>query len=79
MIKIESSTEVETIMGRKAKLRKSRQQGIIKSNQKYTATEFVEEFKHMGYQIEVDLQSQPKTNRVNMAPELPQTRIEPQL
>mgnify|MGYP003519813397 FL=1 len=66
-------------MGRKAKLKKSRQQATAKSNQKYTATEFVEQFKHMGYQVKVDLQSQPKTNRVNMAPELHQTKIEPQL
>jgi hypothetical protein len=66
-------------MGRKAKLKKSRQQATTKSNQKYTATEFVEQFKHMGYQVKIDLQSQPKTNRVNMAPELPQTKIEPQL
>lgn len=66
-------------MGRKAKLKKSRQQATAKSHQKYTATEFVEQFKHMGYQVKVDLQSQPKTNRVNMAPELPQTKIEPQL
>lgn len=66
-------------MGRKAKLKKSRQQTTTKSNQKYTATEFVEQFKHMGYQVKVDLQLQPKTNPVNMAPELPQTRIEPQL
>jgi hypothetical protein len=66
-------------MGRKAKLKKSRQQATAKSNQKYTATEFVEQFKHMGYQVKADLQSQPKTNRVNIAPELPQTKIEPQL
>ncbi|NJK54609.1 MAG: hypothetical protein HC939_00895 [Pleurocapsa sp. SU_5_0] len=69
-------------MGRKAKLKKSRQQATAKSdksNQKYSATEFVEQFEHMGYQVKVDPKLQPKTNRGNIAPELPQTRIEPQL
>lgn len=66
-------------MGRKAKLKKLRQQTTAKSNQKYTATEFVEQFEHMGYQIEIDPKLQPKTNRGNIAPEIPHTKIEPQL
>jgi hypothetical protein len=66
-------------MGRKAKLKKSRQQAIAKSAQKYTETNFVEQFEHMGYQVKVDPKLQPKTNRGNIAPEIPQVRIEPQL
>lgn len=70
-------------MGRKAKLKKIRQQQATaksnKSKQKYTATDFVEQFEHMGYQAKIDPQLLPKTNRGNIAPEIPQTRIEPQL
>ena len=70
-------------MGRKAKLKKLRQQqGTAKSNksqQKYKDTEFAKQFEHMGYQVKVDPKLQPKTNRGNIAPEIPQTRIEPQL
>ncbi|HEY9770652.1 MAG TPA: hypothetical protein V6C71_19550 [Coleofasciculaceae cyanobacterium] len=68
-------------MGRKAKLKKSRQQtkDTAKSVQKYNQTEFVEQFKKMGYQIEISSQLQPKNNRGNIAPEIPQDRIEPQL
>lgn len=67
-------------MGRKAKLKKLRQQqASAKSNQKYTETEFVEQFERMGYQVKVDPKLQPKTNRGNIAPEIPQTKIEPQL
>lgn len=69
-------------MGRKAKLKKMRQQAIAKSEQpkqKYGSTEFVEQFERMGYQVKVDPKLQPKTNRGNVAPEIPQTKIEPQL
>ena len=69
-------------MGRKAKLKKLRQQGTDKSKkspQKYKETEFAKQFEHMGYQVKVDPKLQPKTNRGNIAPEIPQTRIEPQL
>ena len=67
-------------MGRKAKLKKQRQQAIIaKPKQKYTETEFVEQFEHMGYQAKIDPKKQPKTNRGNVAPEIPRSRIEPQL
>ncbi len=68
-------------MGRKAKLKKMRQQTkpTAKSAQKYTQTEFVEQFKKMGYQIEISSQLQPKNNRGNIAPEIPQDIIEPQL
>ena len=69
-------------MGRKAKLKKLRQQSSAKSNkpqQKYKETEFAKQFEHMGYQVKVDPKLQPKTNRGNIAPEIPQTKIEPQL
>ena len=69
-------------MGRKAKLKKLRQQANVKSKQpeqKYKDTEFAKQFEHMGYQVKVDPKLQPKTNRGNIAPEIPQTRIEPQL
>ncbi|MEM6611547.1 MAG: hypothetical protein AAF652_04700 [Cyanobacteria bacterium P01_C01_bin.72] len=70
-------------MGRKAKLKKLRQQqtkGTSASAQaKYQDTEFVKQFEHLGYQVQVDPKLQPKTNRGNIAPEIPQTRIEPQL
>ena len=66
-------------MGRKAKLKKQRQQNNAKPKQEYTETEFVRQFEHMGYQAKIDPKLQPKTNRGNIAPEIPQTRIEPQL
>lgn len=68
-------------MGRKAKQKKMRQQtkATAESAQKYKQTEFVEQFKKMGYQIERSSQLQPKSNRGNIAPEIPQDRIEPQL
>ena len=68
-------------MGRKAKLKKMRQQtkATAKSAQKYNQTEFVEQFEKMGYQIEISSQLQSKNNRGNIAPEIPQDRIEPQL
>ena len=70
-------------MGRKAKLKKLRQQqqtnGESNQNQKYDQTQFVEQFTKMGYQVKIDPKLQPKTNRGNIAPEIPQERIEPQL
>ena len=70
-------------MGRKAKLKKLRQQqqNNAESNQeqKYDKTQFVEQFTRMGYQAKIDPKLQPKTNRGNIAPEIPQERIEPQL
>ncbi|MEL6496737.1 MAG: hypothetical protein AAFQ41_16695 [Cyanobacteria bacterium J06623_7] len=70
-------------MGRKAKLKKLRQQQAREkspqSAPKYRDTEFAKQFEHMGYQVKVDPKLQPKTNRGNVAPEIPQERIEPQL
>jgi len=67
-------------MGRKAKLKKQRQQQTAaKPQQKYTKTEFVQQFEQMGYQAKIDPKKQPKTNRGNVAPEIPKARIEPQL
>ena len=70
-------------MGRKAKLKKLRQQQQANEgsnqNQKYDKTQFVEQFTKMGYQAQIDPKLQPKTNRGNIAPEIPQERIEPQL
>lgn len=67
-------------MGRKAKLKKIRQQeAIAPSESKYAQTEFVEQFEKMGYQLKIDPQRQPQTNRGNISPEIPQERIEPQI
>lgn len=70
-------------MGRKAKLKKKRQQqqenNVNSSKPKYDQTQFVEQFTHMGYQVQIDPKLQPKTNRGNVAPELPRNEIEPQL
>lgn len=67
-------------MGRKAKFKKQRQQQITaKPKRKYAATEFVQQFEHMGYRAKIDLKQLPKTNRGNIAPEIPRSRIEPQL
>ncbi len=70
-------------MGRKAKLKKLRQQqqasAELNKNKKYDETQFVEQFTRMGYQAKIDPKLQPKTNRGNIAPEIPQDRIEPQL
>ena len=67
-------------MGRKAKQKKIRQQQTkAQSRSKYNQTEFVEQFEKMGYQLKIDPQRQPKTNRGNVSPEIPQERIEPQL
>lgn len=67
-------------MGRKAKLKKMRQQqASAKSKGKYDETQFVEQFTKMGYQAKIDPKLQPETNRGNIAPEIPQERIEPKL
>lgn len=68
-------------MGRKAKLKKMRAQGKVekKSAKKYDSTQFVEQFERMGYQQKIDPKLQPKSNRGNISPEIPQDRIEPQL
>ena len=66
-------------MGRKAKLKKMRKQGKAKTNKQYDQTQFVEQFERMGYQAKIDPKLQPKTNRGNIAPEIPQDEIEPQL
>ena len=68
-------------MGRKAKLKKDRKQTQTSkdADKKYDRTRFVEQFSKMGYQVKIDPKLQPKTNRGNIAPEIPQDRIEPQL
>ena len=67
-------------MGRKAKLKKKRQQeATAKSDQRYDRTQFVKQFEKMGYQLKIDPKLQPKTNRGNISPEIPQDKIEPQL
>ena len=68
-------------MGKKAKLKKIRQQNQAEgqSQSKYNKTEFVKQFEKMGYQLKTDARRQPKTNRGNVSPEIPQERIEPQL
>lgn len=67
-------------MGRKAKLKKARQQkATAKPEQKYDQTQFVKQFEKLGYQLKIDPKLQPKTNRGNISPEIPQERIEPQL
>lgn len=69
-------------MGRKAKLKKARQQTKADPNvsaRTFDRTQFVEQFTRMGYQAKIDPKLQPKTNRGNIAPEIPQGRIEPQL
>ena len=68
-------------MGRKAKLKKMRQQskGETQSPQAYSDKQFVKQFEKMGYQVKVDPKLQPKTNRGNIAPEIPQKNIEPKL
>ena len=68
-------------MGRKAKLKKDRKQAQTSkdASKKYDRTQFVEQFSKMGYQVKINPKLQPKTNRGNIAPEIPQDRIEPQL
>lgn len=68
-------------MGRKAKLKKIRQQEKAdhKSAKNYDSTQFVRQFQKMGYQAKIDPKLQSKINRGNISPEIPQDRIEPQL
>ncbi|BAZ43630.1 hypothetical protein NIES4102_06310 [Chondrocystis sp. NIES-4102] len=68
-------------MGKKAKIKKERkqQQPLDKLERKYDQTQFVKQFESMGYQVQIDPKLLPKTNRGNVAPEIPQNRIEPQL
>lgn len=68
-------------MGKKAKLKKIRQQNKVKvkSSKKYDQTQFVKQFERMGYQLQIDPKLQPKTNRGNISPTIPQDQIEPQL
>lgn len=68
-------------MGKKAKLKKIRQQqqATKQSTPKYDSTQFVEQFKHMGYQVQIDPKKLPSTNRGNVSPEIPQEKIDPQL
>jgi len=68
-------------MGRKARIKKERKQKktISKSSKHYAQTDFVKQFEQMGYQVKIDPKLQPKTNRGNIAPEIPQVNIEPQL
>jgi predicted fused transcriptional regulator/phosphomethylpyrimidine kinase len=67
-------------MGRKAKIKKMRQQEEVtaNTNKKYDSTEFVQQFAKMGYQLK-SAQPQSSANRGNISPEIPQERIEPQL
>ena len=58
---------------------RSKGQAEGKSAKQYDATQFVEQFERMGYQQKIDPKLQPKTNRGNIAPEIPQEIIEPQL
>ncbi len=83
-------------MGRKAKLKKTRKQqkNTDKTNKQYDSTQFVEQFKKMGYQLPSKDQFDGTSNspnpkglssngvkgeRGNIAPEIPQDKIEPQL
>lgn len=68
-------------MGKKAKLKKMRQheKATAKSNQRYDRTQFVKQFEKMGYQLKIEPKLQPKINRGNISPEIPQDKIEPQI
>lgn len=68
-------------MGRKAKIKKIRhnQTTTTEYEQKYDQTQFVQQFKSLGYQLQIDPKLQPKTNRGNISPEIPEDKIEPQL
>jgi hypothetical protein len=68
-------------MGRKAKIKKIRlnKEASTKYEQKYDQTQFVKQFERLGYQLHIDPKLQPKTNRGNISPEIPEDRIEPQL
>lgn len=67
-------------MGKKAKLKKARQQKkTLGSNSKYDSTQFVKQFRHMGYQLENAKSSLKPEDKANSSPEIPQDKIEPQL
>ena len=68
-------------MGRKAKLKKMRQQAQAnpQTDKKYDSTQFVKQFENMGYQVNNHQQLTNPNNRGNPSPEIPQERIEPQL
>ncbi len=68
-------------MGKKAKLKKARQQQKTAGNpdKQYDSTQFVKQFKQMGYQLPSKDKFDSKSNRANIAPEIPQDKIEPQL
>ncbi|MGV2830055.1 hypothetical protein [Myxosarcina sp. GI1(2024)] len=67
-------------MGRKAKLKRQRQQQKTSgSSSKYDSTQFVKQFKTMGYQLNTNQLSQNQADRLNSSPEIPQDKIEPQL
>lgn len=67
-------------MGKKAKLKKIRQQQTtVKAEEKYLKTEFVKQFERMGYQVKANPKQQSSSDRLNIAPEIPRTKIEPQL
>jgi hypothetical protein len=68
-------------MGKKAKLKKARKQQKTtdKIQSQYTSTQFVEQFKHMGYKLPSKNKFDDQSDRSNFAPEIPQDKIEPQL
>jgi hypothetical protein len=67
-------------MGKKAKQKKARkqQQTTDKIEPKYNSTQFVEQFKHMGYKLPSKKKFDDLGYRSN-APEIPKDKIEPQL
>lgn len=68
-------------MGRKAKLKKARQQqkATGKTDKKYDSTQFAEQFNKMGYRLPSKNKFDSKSDLSNIAPEIPQDKIEPQL
>lgn len=67
-------------MGRKAKLKRERQQQKTSgSSSKYDSTQFVKQFNRMGYRLNTNQPSQNQVDRVSFSPEIPQDKIEPQL
>ena len=65
-------------MGRKAKLKKERQQKAGKTDAKYDRTQFVKQFERMGYKLKTQKLSQNHLN-AEISPEIPQDRVEPKL
>lgn len=63
-------------MGRKARLKKARQQGT-ESNSKYDSTQFVKQFEQMGYRLKSKPQKQSDAEQ--FSPEIPEDKTEPQL